>query len=246
MPSYHLPDNDTESATENAIVLTLFLTAFALGLLFNAAPGAVFAETIKVGVRGGFRPALSVQIGSLTGDAVWAVLGLAGVGLLMQLDAVRQPVGLAGVAYLLWLSFDSWRAANDPLPIDADTDPGGQRRALRSGIVLSLTNPQNLAYWAALGSAMGAVGVVEPSVVDYAVFFAGFMVSSVAWAFVCAALVDRVFRRAGVRWAVLTYRACAIAFLLLALSSLRSTLSDTVKTRPGASLPVEASGPADG
>ena len=85
-------------------------------------------------------------------------------------------------------------------------------------MVLSLTNPQNLAFWAALGSAMGAVGVAEPSTADYATFFAGFMVSSVAWAFACAALVDRVFRRAGARWAAPTYRACAIAFLLLALS----------------------------
>ena len=82
-------------------MLALFLTAFALGLLFNAAPGAVFAETIKVGVRGGFRPAFAVQLGSLAGDALWALLGLVGVGLLLQLEAVRLPVGLAGVAYLL-------------------------------------------------------------------------------------------------------------------------------------------------
>ncbi len=49
---------------------TLFFAALLLGFLFNAAPGAVFAETIKVGVRGGFKPALAVQLGSLLGDAV--------------------------------------------------------------------------------------------------------------------------------------------------------------------------------
>lgn len=218
---------------------TLFLTAFALGLLFNAAPGAVFAETVKVGVRGGFRPALAVQLGSLAGDALWAVLGLVGVGLLLQLEAVRLPVGLAGVAYLLWLSLDSWRAANAPFDVTAAHDPEARRRALRSGVVLSLTNPQNLAYWAALGSAMGAVGVAEPAAADYAVFFAGFMASSIAWAFACAALVDRAFRRAGGRWASLTYRACAIAFLVLALSSLRATLVGTAEGPRAA--PVETS-----
>jgi chemosensory pili system protein ChpE len=51
-------------------MLTLFLAAFMLGLVFNAAPGAVFAETIRQGVRGGFRPALAVQCGSLVGDAL--------------------------------------------------------------------------------------------------------------------------------------------------------------------------------
>jgi chemosensory pili system protein ChpE len=65
------------------------------------------------------------------------------------------------------------------------------------------------------------VGISQPTSADYAVFFAGFMASSVAWCFVCAGLVDRVFRRAGVRWARLTYKLCAIAFLVLALSSLR-------------------------
>ena len=48
---------------------TLFAAAFLLGLVFNAAPGAVFAETVRQGMRGGFRPALAVQVGSLVGDA---------------------------------------------------------------------------------------------------------------------------------------------------------------------------------
>ena len=60
-------------------MLTLFTAAFLLGLVFNAAPGPVFAETVRRSLRGGFRPALAVQIGSLVGDALWAVLGLAGV-----------------------------------------------------------------------------------------------------------------------------------------------------------------------
>src|SRR5216117_528709 len=86
-------------------MLTLFAAAFLLGLVFNAAPGPVFAETVRRSLRGGFRPALAVQIGSLVGDALWAVLGLAGVGLLLQLELLRVPIGIAGVAYLLWLAW---------------------------------------------------------------------------------------------------------------------------------------------
>jgi len=79
----------------------LFISAFLLGLVFNAAPGAVFAETVRQGARGGFSHAFAVQIGSLVGDAIWAVLGLVGVGLLLQLEVLRLPVGIAGAAYLL-------------------------------------------------------------------------------------------------------------------------------------------------
>ncbi|WP_425055493.1 LysE family translocator [Pseudomonas abyssi] len=202
-------------------MLTLFLTAAALGLIFNAAPGAVFAETVREGVRGGFRSALAVQIGSLVGDATWAILGLAGVGLLLQMQALQLPIGIAGVAYLLWLSWDSWSAASQEFSVEDVAAPTNTRRALRAGVLLSITNPQNVAYWAALGSAMGAVGVVDPGFGDYGLFFAGFMASSLLWCFVCAGIVDRVFRNAGQRWAKLTYRLCAIAFLLLALSSLK-------------------------
>jgi chemosensory pili system protein ChpE len=202
-------------------MLTLFAAAVVLGFVFNAAPGAVFAETVRQGVRGGFRPAFAVQVGSLVGDALWAVLGLAGVGLLVQSAALRTPIGIAGVVYLLWLAWDAWRAADQEFSVQPDGRVPAQRRALRTGVVLSVTNPQNVAYWAALGSAMGAVGVHEPSPTQYGVFFAGFMTSSVLWCFICAALVDRVFRSVGQHWARLTYRACAIAFLALALSSLR-------------------------
>ncbi|HXF45500.1 MAG TPA: LysE family transporter [Burkholderiaceae bacterium] len=201
-------------------MLVLFAGAFLLGLIFNAAPGAVFAETVRQGVRGGFRPALAVQLGSLAGDALWALLGLAGVGLLAQAEALRVPVGIAGVLYLLWLSYDAWRAARVELARQLPTAPL-PGRALRAGVLLSITNPQNVAYWAALGSALAAVGVRDPVAADYAVFFAGFMASSLLWAFVCAALVARALRGATDRWARLTYRACAVAFLLLALSSLR-------------------------
>jgi chemosensory pili system protein ChpE len=202
----------------------LFFTAFALGLVFNAAPGAVFAETVRQGVRGGFRPAFAVQVGSLVGDATWGVLGLAGIGLALQMEALRWPVGLAGAAYLTWLSWDSWRAARQEYALDRAAPAAGNRRALRAGVLLSLTNPQNLAYWAAMGSAMGAVGIAHPTLPDYGVFFAGFMTASVAWCFVCAAIVDLLFRRVGTAWARFTYRLCAAALLALALGSLRDLL----------------------
>lgn len=210
-------------------MLTLFASAFLLGLVFNAAPGAVFAETVRQGVRGGFRPALAVQIGSLVGDASWAVLGLLGIGLLLQLEWLRLPIGVAGAVYLVWLAWDSWRAASREFSV-GENEAVQRQRALRAGVTLSLTNPQNIAYWAALGSAMGAVGVTQPSSADYGVFFAGFMVSSVVWAFFCAAVVDRVFRRSGARWARVTYKLCALAFLALAMGSVRDLAQDALRS----------------
>jgi chemosensory pili system protein ChpE/L-lysine exporter family protein LysE/ArgO len=134
---------------------------------------------------------------------------------------LRLPIGIAGIAYLLWLAWDAWQSARREFSLTAEVDGIDHRRALRAGLLLSLTNPQHLAYWAAIGSALGTVGVTAPTTTHYAVFFAGFMASSVVWAFFLSVLVDRVVRRLGVRWARLTYRACAVALLALAVSMIR-------------------------
>ena len=210
-------------------MLTLFVSAFLLGLVFNAAPGAVFAETVRQGARGGFRPALAVQVGSLAGDALWAVLGLLGVGLVLKLRWLQGPIGVAGALYRVWLAADSWRQASREFALDGRA---GAPRALRAGVTLSVTNPQNLAYWAAVGSAMGAVGVNQPTPVDYTVFFAGFMAASVTWAFFCAWAVGALFRRLGHQWARMTYRLCAVAFLALALGSVRELAADWSQAAP--------------
>ena len=204
--------------------LGLFAMAFGLGLLFNAAPGAVFAETIRRSLDGGYRPALAVQFGSLVGDAVWAILGLAGIGILLQSETLKVPVGIAGALYLGWLAWDSWRDSA-AAPPDAGAAPDrATAGALRSGVILSLSNPQNVAYWAALGSAFGALGVTDPDRVEYALFFAGFMASSLLWCFVCAFGVSWLFGGRGGVWRVWTYRLCALAFAWLAIGTARETL----------------------
>lgn len=209
-------------------MIALFISAFLLGLIFNATPGAVFAETVRQGVHGGFRPALAVQVGSLVGDALWAMLGLVGIGLLLQLEWLRLPIGIAGVVYLLWLARDAWRAAGREFSLQLSGEAQHQR-ALKAGVMLSVTNPQNVAYWAAIGSAMGAVGVQSPTPADYGTFFAGFMASSVLWCFVCAAIVDRIFKRTGLHWARVTYKLCALAFLALALGSVRDLAHEALR-----------------
>ena len=185
---------------------------------------ALFSETVRRGATGGFKAALAVQIGSLVGDATWAVLGLMGVGLLLQVEALKWPVGLVGAAYLIWLSWDSWKAASIAFSVNENQDEKA-RSGLKSGVILSLTNPQNLAYWAALGSALGALGIADPGMQDYATFFSGFMIASVTWAVFCAAAIDRIFKKAGQKWVALTYRLCAVMFMLLAVNTVRELFS---------------------
>jgi chemosensory pili system protein ChpE len=61
----------------------------------------------------------------------------------------------------------------------------------------------------------------------------GFPLSSVVWAFLFAALVERVLGGAGVRYARITYLACALAFLGLAALSVRDLWQSTRVVRRG-------------
>ena len=74
----------------------------------------------------------------------------------------------------------------------SQTRDSSQRSAVRVSVLLSVTNPQNVAYWAALGECNGGRSACMSRPLPTSASFAGFMVSSVVWAFVCAAIVDRL------------------------------------------------------
>src|SRR5947208_3018976 len=90
---------------------SLFISAFLIGIAFCAPPGAITAEAIRRGVRGGFRPALFVEFGSLIGDATWAIIALVGLAVLVQLPFARLGLGLLGAALLLYLAWGALKEA---------------------------------------------------------------------------------------------------------------------------------------
>ena len=198
--------------------MIFFIQAFILGLLFNAAPGVVFTETIKRGINGGFFPALYVQIGSLAGDALWAILGLLGIGILLNIDILKYPLSIIGIIYLIYLAYDSFISSNikyEKIVVSKSI----KNNALKSGIFLSITNPQNIAYWAALGSSFGALGIAETQTSHYFIFFFGFISSSILWCFVCALAVEKIFKYTNSVIKKYIFRMCTIVFLYLAVGT---------------------------
>ena len=198
-------------------MLAIFLAALLFGFAFNISPGAVFSETLRRGLTGGFRPALLVQLGSLIGDAVWALLGLTGLALLLAHEQIRIPLTLACAAYLAWLGIQALRDAWRP-PVDNGEATEHAGSAFASGAAISLSNPKNVVYWGALGSALAGIVEGAPNQAQSMVFFAGFMLSSLIWCFLCAGLVDWLRRNTSLFWHRISYAGCGA--LLLGLSGL--------------------------
>jgi chemosensory pili system protein ChpE len=99
------------------MVRSLFATSFTLGLLCLL-PGAASAEAIRRGFAGGFRSAFVFEVGTLIGDAMWAVLALAGAAVLVQNRLVRLSLSIVGAVFLLRLATialrDAMRSGDSP------------------------------------------------------------------------------------------------------------------------------------
>jgi chemosensory pili system protein ChpE len=169
-------------------MLALFLIAIGGGLAFCAPPGAVTAETIRRGARGGFRAALWVQLGSLIGDSAWCALALTGLAFLAQNPPVRYGVGMVGLGLLLYLAGSAMREAwrGGALTTKA---AHANRNDFSTGVAMSLSNPMNIVFWLGMGTSLLTSYVAAPQWAHYVTFFSGFMLGAALWACVMAGAV---------------------------------------------------------
>ncbi len=166
-----------------------------MGIAFAAPPGVVTAETFRRGVRGGFPLAFGVQLGSLIGDATFALLALAGLAALAQNSFLQSTLGFVGAAFLLYLAWSSFQSAISPVTIIGDGELKAARRgAFLTGLALSLTNPWAIAFWLSLGGALVSIGLTNASARQVAFFFASFMLGSALWALFLSFAIARVRR----------------------------------------------------
>lgn len=166
----------------------VILIGVTMGLAFAAPPGVVTTETLRRGLKGGFVHALSVQIGSLVGDASYAVIALAGLAVILQAPLAQMLVGSAGAEFLVYLAWQSFRThAVDIAPTAASV--GNYRDSFLSGMLLSLTNPWAIAFWVSLGSSFLAIGLRSSS--DVPLVLASFMAGALVWSVVLSALIER-------------------------------------------------------
>ncbi len=175
-------------------MLNLIGLGIVMGLAFALPPGVVMAETFRRAVTRGFPAALGVQLGSLIGDASWALVALAGLALLVQNPVFQRVLGVAGTAYLIYLAVSGLRQQRNSSPVNG-TPPqrSAQHGAFVAGALLSLTNPWAIGFWLSLGGAL-ASSEAATSLADASIFFLSFFGVCVAYCFVVAALAGFTLR----------------------------------------------------
>ena len=101
-------------------ILTLhgLLLFIAAELIFSLTPGPTVMLISAYGFKGGFRDALAAIAGTQTGNTLWYVICVTGLGALVTASPlVFHAIRLLGAAYLVWLGlgslWKSWRATPD-------------------------------------------------------------------------------------------------------------------------------------
>jgi threonine/homoserine/homoserine lactone efflux protein len=93
--------------------LLLFIGA---ELIFSLTPGPTVMMISAYGIKGGFRDALSAIAGTQTGNTLWYVICVTGLGALVTASpSVFHVIRLSGACYLVWLGMSAiWKSFRAP------------------------------------------------------------------------------------------------------------------------------------
>jgi len=202
-------------------MLTLFLAAVVLSLIFCATPGAVNTQALRVGVTGGFHRAFGVETGSIVGDMSWAVIALIGLAVVWDNSAARIVLGILGGAFLLYLAYQGLLDARKKEIADVEIPKG--HTDFVTGVIMSFANPFQIPFWIGIGSSSIAVIMSEPQLMDFLVFYIGYFVGAMIWGSAYSALVGYGRKYITPNLFRALSAICALVLLYFAINLLYST-----------------------
>ncbi|WP_327352447.1 LysE family translocator [Streptomyces sp. NBC_01304] len=138
------------------MVSTDQILAFAaMSLLVIAIPGPAVLFVIGRALAHGRRTAMATVLGNVIGSYLLVVAVAFGVGSLVERSVVVfMAVKLAGAAYLVFLGVQAFRHRKEmkasALRSTPDGPPRGDLRTVMDGIVVGVTNPKGIVFFAAV------------------------------------------------------------------------------------------------
>ncbi len=165
--------------------------SLALGLTMGVAagisPGPLLVLVIVQTLRSGLRAGVVTALTPLVSDAVVVATSLL---VLSRLPGwVLPAIGVVGGGYVVWIAWETWRAATQPIGVDG-AEPLSSGAALRRALLVNLASPHPWLTWATvlgplvLAAAKDGLGLA-------ALFIAGFYLMLVGAKVILALVVAR-------------------------------------------------------
>jgi putative LysE/RhtB family amino acid efflux pump len=118
---------------------------------------------IRSTLRDGVRVGLAIGAGVAVIDALYAALGAAGAASLLSIGPLRLALGILGTAVLAWLGVRTLLAAvRVRAGLEGPDDVGDPRRAFRTSLGATASNPLTIASWAGIFAAATTATSASP------------------------------------------------------------------------------------
>jgi putative LysE/RhtB family amino acid efflux pump len=179
----------------------LLLVGFGLGFFLAAQVGPVTLLIVRSVLRGGRAVAVGLAMAGAVAlvDVLYAGLGLAGAGQLLDAGPARLALGVTSAAILLFIGARTlWRGLRARSGAEADCEVATPKQGFATALAATALNPLTIALWTVSfpASAPAAAG---GSTVDAAAVLSGVAAGTLAWYCGFAAVVALARRRIGAR-----------------------------------------------
>lgn len=196
-----------------------FSNGFLLSLSLCLDIGIANIAMITLAMQRGYFHGFWLGVGTCVGDLAYALLVLAGMTVLLQYEAVRWVLWTGGGALLLWFAgkmlVAAFRKASE-LDVNKTHQYRSLLREFRRGIVLALSSPTAILWFATVGGALiSRMG--QHSVTASAWFLSGFFIAGVFWTCILCLAGSFGGKLLGHRLLKYSYIASALIFCYFAI-----------------------------
>jgi putative LysE/RhtB family amino acid efflux pump len=180
-------------------VAAAYAAGFGLGFVVAAQIGPISLLCIRSVLHGRFAVGVAIGAGAAAIDALYAALGAAGAGALLQIDAARLTLGIVGACVLAAIGLRTLHSAfRVRLGGESADEVASPRRAFLTSLGATASNPLTIASWAAAFSA-ASTAALAGSASTAVVLVAGVACGTLTWFTILSGGVSLARRRIGAR-----------------------------------------------
>lgn len=190
-----------------------YAAGFGLGFVVAAQIGPISLLCIRSVLRGRFAVGVAIGAGAAVIDALYAALGAAGAGALLQIDAARLTLGIVGACVLAAIGLRTLHSAfRVRLGGESTDEVASPRRAFLTSLGATASNPLTIASWAAAFSA-ASTAALAGSAPTAVVLVAGVGTGTLTWFTILSGGVSLARRRIGARLVAVVDAVSGLAIL---------------------------------
>jgi len=174
-------------------LIAIFTTSLFVGFSGALMPGPLLTVVISESARRGFWEGPALVLGHAVAEALIVAALAAGLSRLLKRNLVAGLIGLLGGAFLLWMGFDIAGSAwwgTVSLEQATGAEAGLQLGPIITGIVVSISNPYWVLWWATVGASYVALSLARGPL-GLGSFYFGHILSDLSWYSLVALLITR-------------------------------------------------------